>query len=290
MLVRDALDGRRSPGIEVCMLRRNLSSEFVAGVYVFPGGAVDPDDGGPESERLCRGMTDAAASTTLGVDQGGLAFWVAAMRECFEEAGVLLAQRRHDPAGEGSQPLDTSDPEVARRFAAHRDAVNQGRLRLVDVCQQEDLLLTADTVHYVAHWVTPELFPRRFDTRFFVTVAPPGQVARHDDGETIATIWIRPEDALARGESGEIDLLPPTMANLRSIRPFGSTAGVMAWAAGLTEVPVVLPIVIVEDGHVLVLRPGEDGYEQALDARAVAGAESQTAVAEAVRRALGPKP
>ena len=79
-------------------------------------------------------------------------------------------------------------------------------------------MLAADTVHYVSHWITPELAPRRYDTRFFVTAAPPGQVAHHDDGETIATIWVRPDDALARFEAGEIELLPPTIANLQKHR------------------------------------------------------------------------
>src|SRR5580693_10389222 len=96
MLIRDAIDNHDEPTIEVCMLRRNLASEFVAGAYVFPGGSVDAEDRGPEAEALCRGMTDAEASAILGIDSGGLGFWVAALRECFEEAGVMLAQRRAD--------------------------------------------------------------------------------------------------------------------------------------------------------------------------------------------------
>ncbi len=91
MLIRDVRDDDGT-AIEVCMLRRNLTSEFVAGVYVFPGGSVDPDDRGPAVEELCRGRTDAEASAILGIGSGGLAFWVAALRECFEEAGVLLAE------------------------------------------------------------------------------------------------------------------------------------------------------------------------------------------------------
>ena len=88
MLVRDAADGG---GMEVFMLRRNLNSDFVGGAYVFPGGAVDEADRHSDLERICTGRTDAAASEQLGIDSGGLAYWVAAVRECFEEAGVLLA-------------------------------------------------------------------------------------------------------------------------------------------------------------------------------------------------------
>ena len=287
MLIRDAIDGAGAPAIEVCMLRRNLASEFVAGAYVFPGGSVDPEDRGPASEELCRGRTDQEASDILGVASGGLAFWVAALRECFEEAGVMLAQRRAAVRGE---PLDTSDPETARRFAVHRDEVNQGTTRLLDVCRQEDLVLAADDMYYVSHWITPELAPKRYDTRFFVTAAPPGQIAHHDDGETIATIWVRPQDALDRGEAGEIELLPPTIANLKSISPFRTTGQVMDWARGVTDVVTILPIVVIEDGEVLVLRPGDEGYEEALADRLAAGPMEDGEVADAARRIWGPKP
>ncbi len=192
MLIRDAVDEAGAPTVEVCMLRRNLASEFVAGAYVFPGGSVDPADHGPAVEELCRGRSDTDASAVLGVESGGLAYWVAALRECFEEAGVMLARRRSD-RGDGDALLDTSDPEVAARFSAYRDAVNDQELGLLDICRQEDLVLVVDSVHYVSHWITPELAPRRYDTRFFITAAPTGQVASHDENETIATIWIRPQ-------------------------------------------------------------------------------------------------
>jgi 8-oxo-dGTP pyrophosphatase MutT (NUDIX family) len=290
MLIRDSVDERSQPAIEVCMLRRNLAAEFVAGAYVFPGGSVDPDDRGPVAEALCRGRSDAEASAILGIDSGGLAFWVAAVRECFEEAGVLVAQHQGDEEGAGGKVLDFSDPEVAGRFAAHRAAVNDQSARLLDVCREEGLVLAADTVHYVSHWITPELAPKRYDTRFFVTAAPAGQVAHHDDAETIATIWVRPSDALARNEGGEIELLPPTIANLKSIEPFRSTDEVMAWAQGVTEVPTILPIVLIEDGQLLILRPGDEGYEEALEDRLASGVPEGGDLADAARAAWGPKP
>jgi 8-oxo-dGTP pyrophosphatase MutT (NUDIX family) len=291
ILVRDAVDEDGGDAIEVCMLRRNLTSEFVAGVYVFPGGSVDPDDRGGAAEELSRGLTDAEASAILGVESGGLSFWVAALRECFEEAGVLVAE----PVGSGGPDaggsdalLDTSDPEVGRRFAAYRDAVNEGSVRLLDVCRAENLRLATDTVHYVSHWITPELAPRRYDTRFFVTVAPAGQIASHDDGETIATIWVRPAQALARQAAGDIELLPPTIANLRSIEGFTSTAEVMAWAGTITKVITILPVVLIEDGRVLILRPGDEGYEDALEARRQSGSADEGDLA-AARRVWGPR-
>jgi len=290
MLVRDARDARddeSGPGVEVCMLRRNLASEFVAGAYVFPGGSVDPADRGEAAEELCRGLSDARASEFLGIDSGGLAFWVAALRECFEEAGVLLAQPRD--AADGTQLLDTSDPAERARFEAHRLEINEGRAGLLEVCRAESLVLAADTVHYVSHWITPELAPKRFDTRFFVTAAPPGQVAHHDEGETIATIWVRPAEALARFAAGEIELLPPTIANLEKLAVHDSTASVMSWARTVTDVPAILPIVLMEGGQILVLRPGDDGYEEALQER-LESTEPVSPDLEAAAKALwGPK-
>jgi len=285
MLVRDAVDGAGDPAVEVCMLRRNLASEFVAGAYVFPGGSVDPEDRGDEVEAFCRGRSDAEASAVLGIGSGGLAFWVAALRECFEEAGVLLA-RREGP-GSGGDLLDTRDSEVAARFAAHRDGVNAGTTRIIDVCRSEGLTLAVDDVHYVSHWITPELAPRRYDTRFFVAVAPGGQVARHDEGETIASVWVRPDAALERFDAGEIELLPPTIENLRSLARHRTTDAVMAWARGVTDVPTVLPIVLIEDGQVLVLRPGDEGYAEAAEAKAMSGGEVDAGQEEAARAAWG---
>ena len=287
MLVRDAVDPDGRPAVEVCMLRRNLASEFVAGAYVFPGGAVDPADGDAGVEAWCRGRSDAEASAELGIGSGGLALWVAALRECFEEAGVLVARPRDGAGGTGL--LDTSDPATRDRFEAHRLGINEGRTGLLDVCRTEDLVLAVDTVHYVSHWITPELAPKRYDTRFFVTAAPPGQVAHHDDGETIATIWVRPQDALARFEAGEIELLPPTIDNLTKLAAHGSTDEVMAWARQVTDVPVILPIVLIEDGQLLVLRPGDDGYEQALEDRLASSEPVSPELAAAARSAWGPK-
>jgi hypothetical protein len=128
-------------------------------------------------------------------------------------------------------------------------------------------------VHYVSHWITPE----------------PGQIASHDDGETIANIWIRPGEALARQLAGDIELLPPTIANLRDLEAYRTTGEVMEWASQVTEVPTVLPIVLIEDGHVLILRPGDLGYEEALADRLASGPEIDPGLADAARAIWEPK-
>ena len=164
---------------------------------------------------------------------------------------MLARTARARTTSAGGMLLDTSDPEVAERFAAHRRrAQRPGRIGLVEVCRHEDLVLAADTVHYVSHWITPDLAPRRYDTRFFVTAAPPGQEAQHDDGETIATVWVRPGDALARqaGRARSSCCRRPS-PTCRSLAAFRSTDEVMAWAGQVTDVPTVLPIVLIEDGQ-----------------------------------------
>ncbi len=276
LLVRDALGEHGEPAIEVCMLRRSLGASFAAGAHVFPGGSVDDADRDPRFESLCRGRTDAGASATLGLPAGGLSFWVAAVRECFEEAGVVLAYPRGDGADPGAPArssglLDTSDPAVRARFAAHRDELNAGGARFVDLCRAEGLELATDALHYISRWITPGFMPKRFDTRFFVCAAPTGQVAIHDEGETIATVWIRPADAVQASQRGELDLLPPTLANLGTVGRYPTTAALLEEAATMTEMPAMEAVVATAAGEFKVLHPGDEGYEDAV-ARMVADA------------------
>ena len=215
MLVRDGTDG--TGPVEVLMLRRSLASVFMAGAYVFPGGALDPADSGPDVAERCEGRTDADASAVLGVDGGGLAYWVAAVRECFEEAGLLLAV---DQTGE---LVSMADQATAARFNEHRHGLMNGERTLPDICRMESLRLATDRMHYCSHWITPAGNPRRFDTRFFVAPAPTAQVALHDEGEAIANEWIRPVDALARFE-----FIRPTKFSLEAIAPYATTAELLA--------------------------------------------------------------
>ncbi|HVV35471.1 MAG TPA: hypothetical protein VHC63_02630 [Acidimicrobiales bacterium] len=254
MLVRD---GER--GMEVCMLRRNLNSDFVGGAYVFPGGAVDPDDSSAAVQAICRGRTDADASRQLGIESGGLAFWVAAVRECFEESGVLLAVD-----GDGDV-VSMADDASADRFAQWRHKVNNDGTSLVEVCAAEGLELMMGDIYYFAHWITPVGPTRRYDTRFFVAAAPPGQVPAHDDRETIATVWIRPQDALAQFEAGRFDLIFPTIRNLEAISRFEKSADLLAAAASIDEVVTILPRVVNDDHGLRILLPGDPGYDEVIE-------------------------
>jgi 8-oxo-dGTP pyrophosphatase MutT (NUDIX family) len=251
MLIRD----RRAGGIEVCMLQRNLNSDFVGGAYVFPGGGVDPDDGEAAVASICLGLDDVEASTRLGLPRNGLAFWVAAVRETLEEAGLLMATR-----ADGS-PLDFADPEVVARFALHRRSVDRRERRLIEICQEEGLHLSLGEMHYVSHWVTPAGSPRRYDTRFFLAPAPIGQRAVHDDREVISAQWLVPAQALADHASGSFPMLPPTIANLRFLDQFSTVAEALEVAATEHEVPEMIPRVITDADGFRIVFPGDPDYE-----------------------------
>jgi 8-oxo-dGTP pyrophosphatase MutT (NUDIX family) len=253
VLARDGVDG-----LEVFMLKRNMNSDFVGGAYVFPGGGVDPEDRGDDLESLCVGRSDAEASVAVGVPSGGLAFWAAAIRESFEEAGVLLA---YDASGEIVELDGDGDGEADARWAEHRRAVDTDERRLVEVCEAEGLRLAVDGMHYFANWVTPEGSPRRYDTYFFVAAAPPGQTPVHDDHEVIANEWVRPADGIARALAGELNLLPPTIGSLRAIEPFETVADLLAAAAAITEVPRIVPRIRVVGELVYLLLPGDPGFD-----------------------------
>jgi 8-oxo-dGTP pyrophosphatase MutT (NUDIX family) len=213
LVVRDG-----DEGLEVLMLRRTTAAVFSPGAHVFPGGALDDDDRSAAMAARCAARADAQ-------DGGGLPFFVAAVRECFEEAGVLLAR------GIDGELLRLDDPDVARRFEGHRRAVHRGDRRFVDVCIDESLELAVDALHPFGHWITPPGGPRRFDTRFFITKAPDAQEAVHDDHETTEHGWFRPVDMLAAHRRGEVDLILPTERSLLAIADAATAEDVLRESA-----------------------------------------------------------
>ena len=242
-------------GFEVLMLRRNLRSDFVGGAYVFPGGGVDVADSGPPAEHLVVGPSDAEASERLGIAHGGLAYYVACLRELFEEAGLLVICD-----AEGHR-VDIGDPETIERLASHRRRVNDNSLGFLEVMREERLLLDLRELEYLAHWVTPIGPPRRFDTRFFVTLAPSGQVATHDAGETVADTWVRPVDALRAQSRGEFEMILPTIKNLEEIQHFDTAEAVLEHARFKKQIPRIEPRIVLDGDVMKILLPGEEGYE-----------------------------
>jgi 8-oxo-dGTP pyrophosphatase MutT (NUDIX family) len=246
-------DGPR--GFEVLMLRRNLKSDFVGGAYVFPGGGVDVSDGGSELQRLVFGTNDVEASKRLAVESGGLAYYVATLRELFEEAGLLLA------CDEGGGTVDLSDAAVVQRLATHRRGLNDGSLSFFEMLEKEHLVLDLRGLAYLAHWVTPVGPPRRYDTRFFVALAPSDQTAAHDAGETVEDHWLRPNDALAAYRRGEFEMIFPTIRTLEAVEHFATVADVLAYAFSLTSIPRIEPRIVMRDNEPLILIPGDEGFD-----------------------------
>ena len=224
MLLRDT-----AGGLEVFMLRRTNAAVFAGGMYVFPGGKVDPSDG-----------------------DGDEGFVVAAIRECYEECGVLLAV---DPQG---QMVDDGHPALA-----HREAVYDGSVDVRALAADHGLRLATDQLVWMSHWITPKgEATRRFDTRFYVAASPVGQSSHHDDSETVASMWVRPADAIASFEAGELQLMPPTITNLRFLEQCATVADAMTAARAVGVPPVILPKLRRVDGRMVgIAMPGDADYD-----------------------------
>jgi 8-oxo-dGTP pyrophosphatase MutT (NUDIX family) len=242
-------DGTRSP--EVLLLERHARSEFLPDMYVFPGGRVDDDDSalgeraaGVTREHACTALPSIAAELALG-------FFVAAVRETFEESGILLARR----SGEDG----LLDPAHAAELCKQRLDVQAGRVSFRELVLAERLELATDLLAVHAHWITPENVPRRFDTIFFSALAPAGQRAAHDGVESTAHVWIRPEDALEESRNGTRQMIFPTSCNLETLCGFARAHEVLEASRERPVVPV-LPRVEVEDGKRFLVIPEAAGY------------------------------
>jgi len=185
ILLRDS-----AAGPEVLMLQRTQSAVFLGGAYVFPGGSIDEADADPRILKRVRGEAKVPPAP----------YWVAAIRECFEEAGVLL--------------LDGVDAARAESLMRYRQRP------FVELLENEDLYIPANALAYYGHWITAPGRPRRFDTRFFLAVAPEGQIGSHDAVETVHDVWITPREALERGARNEIELVPATQTTLQDLKSF----------------------------------------------------------------------
>jgi glyoxylase-like metal-dependent hydrolase (beta-lactamase superfamily II)/8-oxo-dGTP pyrophosphatase MutT (NUDIX family) len=198
-------------GPEAFLLQRTQSAAFLAGAHVFPGGALDKADRDVRVLRRVAGLSDVEASARLGLDSGGLIYWVAAMRECFEEAGILLAER------EDGGPLDAAR---AAALAPYRVLLHSGKLAFHEFLEKERLLLRGGELAYFGHWITPPARARRFDTRFFVALAPAAQAGAHDGTELIDSLWLRPQEAIEREARGEMQLVFATRNTLADLTRF----------------------------------------------------------------------
>jgi 8-oxo-dGTP pyrophosphatase MutT (NUDIX family) len=248
MLVRDS-----AAGVEVFLMQRSAHGMF-GGLNVFPGGKVDRSDHHAERwEAHAQGPDDVAASTTLGLDSGGLSYWVACIRECFEEAGILLA------LGPDGDTLRLHSPRVRARYEAWRTRLNDGEANALEaMCSKEKLRLATDQLAYVSHWITPIDQPRRYNTRFFVARAPSRQEALHDGHETVESSWLRPEDALEKFHAGKLNLISPTFKNLEAIAGYPTTEELLQ-AKRIVD-PATIPTIIPR-----IISSEAEGFDEILD-------------------------
>ncbi|HVF06105.1 MAG TPA: NUDIX hydrolase [Frankiaceae bacterium] len=239
-------------GIEAYLLRRVGSMAFAGGMYVFPGGSVDPRDG--DADIAWEGPTATEWAAPLSADERlARALVAAAVRETFEESGVLLAGPSRD---------HVTRVEDARGHWAHEQAALLDRsASMAEVLARNGLVLRADLLRPWAHWVTPEIEPKRFDTRFFVAALPEGQTPVHFGGESDHSEWATPRVAVERHAAGELGMLPPTVFTLAELGAYDTVAAVME-AATRRDVQRVLPKIVVSGDDVLLLLPGDPGYPE----------------------------
>lgn len=238
---------------EVLMVERHRDVAFGA-TYAFPGGVLEDCD--VAAHAFCRGLDDAQASDCLAVRKNGLDYYSAAIRELFEETGVLLAR-----VGDGRWAFGESSHDRAELRRLRERYVSGGE-NWQGLLSANGLGLAVDVLHYVSHWETPIIRAKRFSTRFFVAELPPGQEVQHDGTEIVDSCWLHPARALEMGESGEITLPFPTARTLEKITGFSDVQTLLAWAKARNQalIQCVRPVVIAGENGFRITIPGDPDY------------------------------
>jgi 8-oxo-dGTP pyrophosphatase MutT (NUDIX family) len=246
VVVRIARDG-----VELLLLQRADKGDQNSGAWVFPGGLLDPGD--RDCHAFARGLDDAAASVRLGIAQGGLDYYVAAIRECFEEAGVLLAVDERDR-------FVRMQGDAGVRLAALREPLYRGERTLAQLCLDHGLRLAADQLFYIAHWLTPPGLAKRFDTRFFLAVLPEEQQSMHDAVEIRDHVWLSPAQLLAPENARR--LLKVTRSIIEMIGRFSDVKTLVEWAGSQRDVPMVMQRRCVDSAGPRTLMPHEPAWAE----------------------------
>lgn len=235
VLVRD---GDLTP--ELLLLKRHRSSGFVPGAWVFPGGRVDDADADPA-------LIEMLGAVPRGADAG---YWLAAVREVFEETGVLLARTGDDAV--------CADASVDSSLAQWRERLLSGKATLLDVLRAGNLLPDISRMVYCSHWITPVAEPKRYDTRFFLAELPAGCAATIDEREMSGVVWLTADEALAQFQRGELPMVFPTVKTIQLLQRFSSVTEMLSAFRG-AAVPTVLPrLVRTSDGVGIVVPDVEE--------------------------------
>ena len=243
-------------GFSVYLLKRSEKSSFMPGNFVYPGGMVDPEDCLPGIYGLCKGISPEEAHRILGRSlppEEGLNYWVAGIRELFEEAGVLLA---YDEKG---NLLSSQNPAHREVMARYRNPLQNRKATMARMAQDEKLFFAVDHIYFHAHWITPEAYPQRFDTYFFLARHPAGQEASHDQKEMTAGMWVTPQEALERNSGGEMVLSPPTLKTIEDLSLFASLDDLFT-ATRKNVVEPVLPILKKVSNQTFIVYPWDPEY------------------------------
>ncbi|MFI1014212.1 NUDIX hydrolase [Streptomyces sp. NPDC020965] len=249
MLLRDTADG---PAVH--MLRRRVSMAFAGGAYAYPGGGVDDRDSRPVR---WAGPPLAVWAARLGVDEASAqAVVCAAVRETYEEAGVLLA---------GRTPETVIGDTTGEDWEADRQALVDRTLSFADFLDRRGLVLRSDLLGAWARWITPEFEPRRYDTWFFAAALPEGQRTRNASTEADRTVWTLPAAAVAGYERGELLMMPPTVSTLRALTPYATAAEAVGAADGRDLAPVLATARLVA-GELVLSWPGHDEFTKRIPA------------------------
>jgi 8-oxo-dGTP pyrophosphatase MutT (NUDIX family) len=247
VLMRDV-----EPGIEILLLKRSRSAGFVPGAYVFPGGRVDASDATEDTLSRMDGLTPEAAAERLelpNADPPAIAYYLAALREAFEETGILIGS---GPDGEPPRTA-AADPTVD----AVRDDLMEDRVTFAEVLDRLRCRIDGTSVEYLAHWVTPLPEPRRFDTRFFAARVPAGSEPIVDPREMTDALWIAPADALQRSDNGELPMIFPTIKTLEHLSDYATPEEAITALAALS-VRTIMPTLIVTDTGVRLVVDDDD--------------------------------
>lgn len=242
ILIRESRQGQ----YKIFLMRRHRAQDFMGGAYVFPGGRLDADDCDPELASYVRGLTASTAIRILQEpDLSGdtaLGLFFAALREMFEEAGVLLA------CGPSGKPVNFSEGETAGRFASYRLKLHDRKISLKEIALRENILYTLDLLVPYSHWVTPEVESKRFNTRFFLAPHPAGQIPIHDTIEMTKSLWITPAEALEQHDAGRILLMPPTLKTVEELNAFSKSNQLFSEAVSRRIETIIPQAFVTEDG------------------------------------------
>ncbi|MCG8548272.1 MAG: NUDIX domain-containing protein [Alphaproteobacteria bacterium] len=241
LLLRDGADG-----LEVFMVRRATKMDFAAGALVFPGGKVDPADQAASLRARCAGAE--------GLDDFNLALMVAAVRETFEECGVLLARPRGTPDFVSVERLQDLE-------SRYRDPLMRDEVGIDEMAEAEDLELACDLLVHYAHWITPVIRPKRFDTHFFLAPAPADHVARHDGSESLDSLWARPQQVFEDFIGGTHQVMFPTYCNLHKLDESRTVTEALDRARGEQVVCVLGQREKGPDGRMQMILPRDAGYD-----------------------------